>query len=74
MIDVLEGNLRDYPVIRFLREHGLMRTMGWTRRELEEHTFMELEMHYAVLEYDNMKVEARNLHTDHVTNTSGRAS
>ena len=74
MIDVLEGNIRDYQVIGFLREHALMRTMGWTRKDLEEFSFMELEMHYAVLEYDKMKADSTKLHSDHMGNTRGRAS
>ena len=61
-------------MIGFLRKHSLMRTMGWTQRELEEHSFMELEMHYAVLEYDQLKAEAQNLHMDHETNRIRRAS
>ena len=74
MIDVLEGNLRDYQVIGFLREHALMRTMGWTRKDLEEFSFMELEMHYAVLEYDQLKADSNKLHMDHESNKIGRAS
>ena len=51
-----------------------MRIMGWTRRELEEHTFVELEMHYAVLEYDQLKADSNKLHMDHEFNKIGRAS
>jgi len=51
-----------------------MRTMGWTRKDLEEFSFMELEMHYAVLEYDKMKADANRLHSDHEFNKIRRAS
>lgn len=42
-----------------------MRAMGWTRKELEEHSKFELEMHYAILEYEAGQVEKASLHADH---------
>lgn len=61
-------------MIGFLREHALMRTMGWTPSELKAIPWAELEMHYAVLEYDTKKADANKLHADHETNRIRRAS
>ena len=42
-----------------------MRAMGWTRKELEEHSKFEIEMHLAILEYRAAQQKQVDLHTDH---------
>jgi len=51
-----------------------MRKMGWTRSELEEHTPFEIEMHYAVRDYEKMKAQEQKLKTDHQMGKMRRAS
>lgn len=55
----------DYQVARFVREHNLMRAMGWTREELMSHSPGEIEMHYSILDYEAQKAKEAEREAQH---------
>ena len=52
-------------MVQFLREHRLMRAMGWTRAQMLSHSPFELELHQAVLDHEQKQYDAESFSMEH---------